>query len=100
MDRVLGTVDNGRAYVNGTDWSDRIAFGDRNVSNRLGLVSGIIDVVGDNRVGWSRQTHNNQAENQPYIGNVSYEDGSTSTVDSARLRAAVFNRAICQLVLP
>ena len=56
----------------------QVLRGDRNVSNRLGRASGMIDVFGDKQFGWTRQIHN-QNSKQSLVGNVVLIDGSVPT---------------------
>jgi prepilin-type processing-associated H-X9-DG protein len=69
--------------------------GDRNITNRLGLRSGLVAWTTNELVGWTHQLHNRQ-------GNIALADGSVQGFSSARLREALQNTGVAtnRLLMP
>jgi prepilin-type processing-associated H-X9-DG protein len=64
-------------------------FGDRNVTNSIGVRGGIVSVTKSNynSLGWSSKMHNQgNKRSQDLIGNVAYFDGSVETVTATKLQ--------------
>lgn len=91
--------DSNVSYFVGVDADDinpqMFLAGDRNITNRLGLRSGLVAWPTNELVGWTHQLHNQQ-------GNVALADGSVQGFSTSRLREALQNTGVAtnQLLMP
>jgi prepilin-type processing-associated H-X9-DG protein len=97
FDSTLGNSN--LSYFVGVDADDAnpqmFLAGDRNITNRLGLRSGLVAWATNELVGWTHQLHNQQ-------GNVALADGSVQGFSNSRLREALQNTGVVtnRLLLP
>jgi len=63
-------------------YPDLFLYGDRNLTNGLPLLQGILVLMPNRPVGWTSELHNRQ-------GNIVLADGSVSGFSSFRLSASV-----------
>ena len=87
------------SYFVGLDADDAMPqmflAGDRNITNRLGLRSGMVAWTTNELVGWTHQLHDRQ-------GNVALADGSVQGFSSAKLRKTLRNTGVAtnRLAMP
>lgn len=97
FDSTLGNSN--LSYFVGVDADDTnpqmFLAGGRNITNRLGLQSGLVVWTTNELVGWTHQLHNRQ-------GNVALADGSVQGFSNSRLREALRNTGVAtnRLLMP